>query len=116
MPFKRGPQISVRPRGDALTQAMTSVGMNFASTAGVDKAVLEAMACGCIPVSSSPAFEGILPPQLCVAEDKLDAAVNDVLALPSDAQETLRRQLVQEVRDHHSLSSLISRLVSVMSV
>jgi hypothetical protein len=36
MPFKRGTQTSARPRGDALTQAMTSVGMNFASSAAVD--------------------------------------------------------------------------------
>lgn len=89
--------------------------IHAASTAGVDKAVLEAMACGCIPVSSSPAFEGILPSRLCVAEDKLEAAVNEVLALPAGAREELRRELVKEVRDHHSLSSLIARLVSDMS-
>ncbi len=89
--------------------------IHAASTAGVDKAVLEAMACGCIPVSSSPAFQGILPSQLCVAEDTLEAAVRDVLGLPAEEQEALRQQLVSEVRNHHSLPSLITRLVSDIS-
>jgi len=89
--------------------------IHAASTAGVDKAVLEAMACGCIPVSSSPAFERILPPSLCVPSDKLESALKDVLSLPEQEQTALRERLVAEVRDHHALPRLIRTIVSEMA-
>lgn len=89
--------------------------VHAASTAGVDKAVLEAMACGCIPVSCSPAFEKILPPSLCVAPDQLPSAAQKVLALPDEQREALRASLIAEVEGHHSLRRLVGRLMTEMS-
>lgn len=89
--------------------------IHAASTAGVDKAVLEAMACGCIPVSSSPAFASILPASLCVQSEALESALEGVLSLSDAEREALRVRLVAEVRDHHSLPRLIRTIVSEMA-
>lgn len=89
--------------------------VHAASTAGVDKAVLEAMACGCIPVSCSPAFEHILPTSLCVTPDQLVSASRSALALSPDRQNALRASLIKEVEERHSLHRLVGRLTKEMS-
>jgi len=89
--------------------------VHAASTAGVDKAVLEAMACGCIPVSCSPAFNAILPSSLCVSPDGLAAAARQALDLPPEQENALRASLIAEVREHHSLPRLITRIISEMN-
>ncbi len=83
-----------------------------ASNTGLDKAVLEAMACGCIVLTSGKAFQDVLP-NLCVADDStFSGKLKDLLSLEPQKQESLRRELRTFVETQHSLPRLINQLVS----
>ncbi|NOS67067.1 MAG: glycosyltransferase [Candidatus Peribacteraceae bacterium] len=85
-----------------------------ASKTSLDKALLEAMACGCLVVSCSEAARGTLPPEcLSTAEGMADRA-KTLLGLPEPEQEALRRQLREIVVRNHSLARLVERLVREM--
>ncbi|HVW66394.1 MAG TPA: glycosyltransferase [Candidatus Peribacteraceae bacterium] len=86
-----------------------------ASDTSLDKAVLEAMACGCLVVSAAAAFRDILPEPCRAGRDTMAEAVGSMLALPSDQQDALRKTLRRIVEDHHSLRRLIRLLVTRMS-
>lgn len=86
-----------------------------ASTTSLDKAVLEAMACGCIVVSSAAAFKKVLPPECVCTNETMAQTVMQILALPETKQEALRKELREIVVKHHSLPRLIDLLVSEMS-
>jgi glycosyltransferase involved in cell wall biosynthesis len=82
-----------------------------------DKAILEGMASGCIPVSRNAGFRELarrhgldwLVPALGPAA--LAQTVAEVLDLPRDEREQLARRLRRIVEDEHSLSALVDRLV-----
>lgn len=88
--------------------------MLHACTGGLDKCVLEAMACGCPVVSSSEAARRVLPP-LCVAMDEdMAEQARTILNLSPEARAELSRELRQRVVNGHSLQHLIQRLVEEM--
>lgn len=86
-----------------------------ACAGGLDKAVLEAMACGCLVVSSSEAAQQALP-QCCRAlPESMGGVALRVLALPAPERTALSAEERRTVTEHHSLPKLIQRLVGEMA-
>ena len=87
-----------------------------ASSTPLDKAVLEALACGCPVISTSSAVQSLLPPQCHVTDAKTMAyAVTGITEMNESEMNSLQRQMQQEAQKH-SLQKLISRLVEEMQV
>lgn len=86
-----------------------------ASTTSLDKAVLEAMACGCIVVSSAVAFKNVLPSECVCTNETMAGTVQKILDMPKEKQEALRKALREIVVKHHSLPRLIELLVRQMN-
>ncbi len=100
---------------DRLAQLMQEADVFVhASLTGLDKAVLEAMACGCITVSVSPALADILPESLRCTPETLGQTVAAALALPAAEKQAIRASLREAVIRHHGLDRLIALLVSHM--
>lgn len=86
--------------------------LNLSTTGSLDKAILEAMASGCIPVSRNEAFSRIagehgvrhLVPGTGV--DDAARVVDEILAMPSDERNLLQRRLRTIVVEEHSLAKL----------
>lgn len=85
-----------------------------ASVTALDKAVLEAMACGCIVVSTNPTVHTVLPEECRANDENFAEKVKAILAMSEEGRQKLREQLRKEVVEHHSLSKLIERLVKEM--
>jgi glycosyltransferase involved in cell wall biosynthesis len=91
--------------------------LNLSETA-MDKALLEAMASGCIPVSRNPAFvelahehglESLVPGP---GARKLARCIARVLAMPDLELRDLRARVRQIVEEEHNLSALSDRIMS----
>lgn len=88
--------------------------MLHACSGGLDKVVLEAMACGCPVVSSSEAAGHVLP-NLCLApKDGLAEHALRILALSPEERSRLSTDLRTRVTESHSLERLSSCLASAM--
>ncbi len=88
--------------------------MLHACGGGLDKVVLEAMACGCPVVTTSRAAEGVLP-EICLAQtDTLAEHAQRILSLSAEEREALSQSLRLIVETNHSLPRLIGRLVQEM--
>jgi glycosyltransferase involved in cell wall biosynthesis len=101
-------------RNDQLLPFYRSCGVfvHMSRTGSLDKALLEAMACGARVVSSNDAAKAFLPRELTFDERdpaSLAAAISSALERPADP--ALRAYVVQ----HHDLSVLIDRLSGILS-
>ncbi len=85
-----------------------------ASRTSLDKALLEAMACGCLIVSCAEAAHAVLPKECLSTAGGMDERVKTLLALSHDEREGLRRRLREIVVSKHSLQRLIRTLVREM--
>lgn len=85
-----------------------------ASTTGLDKALLEAMASGCLVVSCSDAARGLLPEECLSSPEDMAVRVKTLMKLSAKKQAALRKQLRDIVVQKHSLERLIQRLVQEM--
>ncbi|MBI3331798.1 glycosyltransferase family 4 protein [Candidatus Peregrinibacteria bacterium] len=87
-----------------------------ASETSLDKAVLEAMACGCPVVSTSAAFKDVLP-IICQATDSASMAnhVGRISAMSPDERKGLSESLRKIITEKHSLTKLLDRLVKEMA-
>lgn len=86
--------------------------INMSGTGSVDKAVLEAMACECLVLTSNEAFKDILPPELLVEENnpkELAEKINRMIDLSKDRD--FRHKLRQEVIDNHNLNNLAKKII-----
>ncbi|OGY50282.1 MAG: hypothetical protein A3J65_04605 [Candidatus Buchananbacteria bacterium RIFCSPHIGHO2_02_FULL_45_11b] len=89
--------------------------INLSGTGSLDKAVLEAMACGCLVLTSNEAFAEILPADLMVEKDqpnKLAEKIKWLMELPEDKVNQLRQQLREEVVKNHNLDNLAKKIIS----
>jgi glycosyltransferase involved in cell wall biosynthesis len=93
--------------------------VNVSSTGSVDKAVLEAMACGLPVITANEAFSAILhdwrdlalvPPD---APDVLAAKMRHIMTMPADARRALGHDLRAVVVRDHSLDRLADRLIGL---
>lgn len=88
--------------------------MLHASQGGLDKAVLQAMACGLPVVSTSEAAQSVLPQECHTTSETMGKKVQAVLALSGDKRHTLSQALRATVERDHSLSQCIERIVTHM--
>ena len=93
-----------------------SLFMHASERTSLDKAPLQAMACGCMIVSSSDVVQPFLPEACKANPDELGTRAAELLALSVDEQERLRNELRESVVSNHSLPSLIERLVGEMKI
>lgn len=97
--------------------------VNLTQTGSFDKAILEAMSCGCLPVVSNAAYKNIFPREfhgllMCRQDDASDLVekMQDVLFLSDDVRSKTRKRLREIVMHGHSLSTLGSRLRSAFKM
>ncbi len=86
-----------------------------ASETTLDKSVLEAMACGCIPISCGEVARQVLPPVCRCVPETFPQVVRAILALPSTKREEMARECRTIVERDHGLSRLISLLTTKMA-
>ena len=101
----------------ALVPLLQRAGMFLhASETSLDKAVLEAFACGCPVVSTSSAVQPELPEQLHVTDESMAAKVEEFFALPEEKRSEICQQLRKNITEKHGLPVLVQRLVAEMNV
>ena len=89
--------------------------INLSGTGSVDKAVLEAMACGCVVLTSNEAFQSILPGELMVEKNNPKALAEKILwirSLPSDRRQAMALNLREEVVRNHNLDTLVRTIIN----
>jgi glycosyltransferase involved in cell wall biosynthesis len=93
--------------------------VNLSDTDSIDKAILEAMACGCIPITSNRSFAAVFgkfKELLIVPKDSSRLLAEKILkisCIPNREKDTLRKSLRQIVVDHHNLDQLSVKLMEV---
>jgi glycosyltransferase involved in cell wall biosynthesis len=94
--------------------------VNLSDTASLDKAILESMASGCVPVCRNRSFvaiaeeEGLVGLVPGAGPAAVAEALRRALELPDPEQEVLRERLRAIVVRDHSLKGLIERVVGLL--
>ena len=89
--------------------------VNLSRTGSVDKAVLEAMACGCLVVTANEAFRGILGSEWVITPNDpvaLAAALREMMAMDAATRQTLGHQLRSVVERDHNLTALVGKIIT----
>lgn len=86
--------------------------LNVSATGSLDKAVLEAMACGLTVLTSNEAYKSILPSQYFLVSTSPEFIAERIRALAHDMRpnNTLREIVVA----HHSLEGTIARMIAIL--
>lgn len=92
--------------------ANADIFVNCSPTGGLDKAVLEAMASGCIVLVRNEAFRDYLPPELFFGN--LPEAIKHIQEKTPEELKALSDQLVQRVCSRHALSSTIKKITDFL--
>lgn len=103
------------PNADIVPVLQRSMIFLHASTTSLDKAVLEAMACGCLVVSASEAFRKLLPIACVSTGSDMAEKVRALLEMDDASRESLRMDLRRIVEEHHGLPRLIELLTLRMT-
>ncbi|MFC1613182.1 glycosyltransferase [Patescibacteria group bacterium] len=93
--------------------------INLCPTGGLDKVVLEAMARGCIVVSSNRGFDGILPDRLLIKDvnpEMIAKKIMDIKNMPESEKEQLRKKSRNEVEQNHNLEKLVEKIMKELYV
>ena len=93
----------------------TDLFINMSGTGSVDKVVLEAMACGCLVLTSNEAFETILPKELMVEKNnphQLAEKIKWLKDLSDDEKNKMELELRQEVVENHNLDKLVVKIIN----
>lgn len=88
--------------------------VNLSHTGSVDKAVLEAMACGCLVLTSNEAFKSILGHDFMVEQNQpkeLAQKIVWVMGLSDVVKQAEKKKLRQKVLTHHDLNNLTKKIV-----
>lgn len=102
--------IQERPHGEVRGLLRRCALFVHASATSLDKALLEAMACGCLTLSSSSVARQLLPP-ICQTTDRaMGESARRLLSLPAEEKHALREELRQKILSEHSLKQLAARL------
>ncbi len=90
--------------------------INLCNKTGVDKTLLEAMACGCVPITNQTTIKPFLGQYANdIFVESVTEARDKILNLSKDTskREKLSNKLAQLVRKNHGLDNLIDKLVGV---
>ena len=93
--------------------------MNLSETSSVDKAVLEAMSCGAIVITSNTAFASMLASFAhdCFIDDpspqRIAQALERIMVTPAAEREALGKSLRAVVVRDHSLGNFMERILSL---
>ena len=101
-------------RPELITLLQSATLFIHTATTGLDKAVLEAMACGCPVVSTFGAVQQYLPPELCTKPDNLLETIERFLLFTKEEQQKLSNTLRTTVVEKHSLQRTIQTIVEYM--
>lgn len=88
--------------------------INMSNTGSVDKAVLEAMASGCIVLTANESFAGILPKELMTEKDnpkQLAQKIKYLMDLSEDTKRALKIKLREVVKKDHNLDNLVKKII-----
>lgn len=80
----------------------------------LDKAPLQAMACGCLVVTSSPVVKPHVPEACRANPENMAEVAKKLLAMSAQDQDVMRRELRSIIEREHSLPKLIERLMGEM--
>lgn len=90
--------------------------INLSETGSLDKAVLEAMACGSLVLTSNEAYKDILPPELFLQDRNVQTVaqkIKEIYKLPEVAKKELATLLRQEVVANHNLENFVKKIIAV---
>lgn len=94
--------------------------VNLSRTGSLDKAALEAMACGVPVITSNPAFQAVFPPEMrsLLLRPDFDAdflvqLIEHLLRLSLSERQEMGLRLRQEIEKNHALERLVKKMVSV---
>lgn len=90
--------------------------INLSDTGSLDKAVLEAMAAGCLVLTSNTAFKSILPDELFTTKDNprlLADKIKELLNLDEARKIEQKKKLRQAIVEHHNLKDLAGKIVGL---
>lgn len=90
--------------------------INLSGTGSLDKAVLEAMASGCLVLTSNVAFKSFLPPELIIERNHpymLVEKIKYLMHLRPSARRQLTYNLRQTIVDLHNLDNLALNIVKL---
>ncbi len=107
-------EIGALPHADVIAELQSAAMFLHASETSLDKALLEAMACGCIAVSCASAAADVLPDALRATPETMPAVVARACALPEAERDALRARSREMIERHHGLKRLIDLLVARM--
>ncbi|PIR52892.1 hypothetical protein COU76_03895 [Candidatus Peregrinibacteria bacterium CG10_big_fil_rev_8_21_14_0_10_49_10] len=85
-----------------------------ASETSLDKAVLEAMATGCLVVSTSEAVQPLLSPACSATAETLGARIQEFCELDAGERKAIASGFREQVKRDHSLQRLVERLLEEM--
>lgn len=97
------------------------ISVNLAPTGGIDKAVLESMAAGAIPIVANRAFApyfGARAGRLLLAGDDpedLARAIGEIMELPLEEREAVGRELAETARERAGLDRLVNRMLAFLA-
>ncbi len=92
----------------------SDVFINMSGTGSLDKAVLEAMATGCLVITANEAFASMLPAEMRTERDNpvlLSQKIENLLSLPESQRQLLRLSLRQIVVNNHNLDDLVKKII-----
>ncbi len=92
--------------------------INMSKTGSIDKAVLEAMSCGCLVLTANESFLEILPPEMQTERDnpqKLAEKTKRLINLSPEKTRQFYQQLRQEVVNNHNLDNLVKKIINQFS-
>ncbi len=93
--------------------------VNLTPEGSMDKTVLEAAACGALILVSNRSFEGLVPDDCILRSDDpgtIGERVQYLYNLSDEQKRTYREALQNMVREKHSLTALITKLVTYIGV
>jgi len=90
--------------------------INLSETGSLDKAVLEAMACGSLVLTSNEAYKNILPYELFLEDKSVKVVaqkIKEIYKLAEVTKKEIATLLLKEVTTNHNLENFIKRIIAV---
>lgn len=88
--------------------------INLSDTGSVDKTVLEAMACGCLVITSNEAFFDILPSEFLIEKnqpEKMAQKIKYIMDMSYKEKEEIGAKFREKVKQDHNLDLLVLKIV-----